>query len=215
MKRLEYILFILFFVTFFSCTSVKSEFLITEISENEAIITEYTGKSSLVIIPSKIDNYKIIAIDCGEAKSLQNKYIEILVIPKSIKYISPGFVTGCIMLKKIKVSPFSETYCDKNGILFSKDNSILISFPPNYYNSVLAHSYKVPEGVQKIEKFAFRECNNISQVELPQSVNELGAGAFASCYELKKINLPENLEIIGEACFADCKLKGAWNKWMN
>ena len=119
------------------------------------------------------------------------------------------------MLKKIKVSPFSETYCDKNGILFSKDNSILISFPPNYYNSVLAHSYKVPEGVQKIEKFAFRECNNISQVELPQSVKELGAGAFASCYELKKINLPENLEIIGEACFADCKLKGAWNKWMN
>ena len=67
----------------------------------------------------------------------------------------------------------------------------------------------------KIEKFAFRECNNISQVELPQSVKELGAGAFASCYELKKINLPENLEIIGEACFADCKLKGAWNKWMN
>ena len=110
------------------------------------------------------------------------------------------------MLKKIKVSPFSKTYCDKKGVLFSKDNSILISYPPNYYNSVLAHAYKVPEGVQKIEKFAFRECNNISQIELPESVKELGAGAFSGCCELRKINLPENLEIIGEACFANCKL---------
>lgn len=73
MKHIESILFILPFVTFFSCSSVKTEFLITKVSENEAIITEYTGNSSLVRIPSKIDNYKIIAIDCGEAKSLQNK----------------------------------------------------------------------------------------------------------------------------------------------
>ena len=149
MKHLESILP---FITFFSCSSVNSKFIITEVSENEAVITEIIGNTSLVKIPSEIDNYKIIAIDCGEAKSLQNKYIENIVIPKSIKYISPGFVTGCIMLKKIKVSPFSKTYCDKKGVLFSKDNSILISFPPNYYNSVLAHAYKVPEGVQKIEK---------------------------------------------------------------
>jgi hypothetical protein len=82
----------------------------------------------------------------------------------------------------------------------------LISFPPNYYDSILAHSYKVPKGVQKIEKFAFRECNNISQIELPESVKELGEGAFIGCCELQKINLPINLEIIGEACFTNSKI---------
>lgn len=206
MKNIVSILFILPFITLFSCSSVKSEFVIIEVAENEAIITEYIGNSSLVRIPSKIGDYKIIGIDCGEAKSLQNRYIEALVIPKTIKYISSGFVTGCIMLKKIKVSPFSKTYCDNKGVLFSKDKSVLISFPPNYYDSILAHSYKVPKGVQKIEKFAFRECNNISQIELPESVKELGEGAFIGCCELQKINLPINLEIIGEACFTNSKI---------
>lgn len=58
----------------------------------------------------------------------------------------------------------------------------------------------------KIEKFAFRECNNISQIELPESVKELGEGAFIGCCELQKINFPKNLEIIGAEYFSNSKM---------
>ena len=50
MKNIVSILFILPFITLFSCSSVKSEFVIIEVAENEAIITEYIGNSSLVRI---------------------------------------------------------------------------------------------------------------------------------------------------------------------
>ena len=44
MKHLESILP---FITFFSCSSVNSKFIITEVSENEAVITEIIGNTSL------------------------------------------------------------------------------------------------------------------------------------------------------------------------
>jgi len=69
----------------------------------------------------------------------------------------------------------------------------------------------VPDGVTKIEAFAFGHadneeegCPNLKEVILPASVKEIERFAFYQCRALVKIHFPENLKTIGQEAFRKC-----------
>ena len=61
----------------------------------------------------------------------------------------------------------------------------------------------LPEGVEAIERYAFRECQ-MSQVELPDGLRVIGKGAFMDCPYLETVVVPSSVLMVGESAFAGC-----------
>lgn len=61
------------------------------------------------------------------------------------------------------------------------------------------------EGVTTIGGVAFRDCVQLTKVELPDSLEKIGGGAFAGCTGLESIVLPDNVTSIETGAFRECK----------
>lgn len=59
----------------------------------------------------------------------------------------------------------------------------------------------IPEGVVKIEPWAFLDCENLEEIRLPDSLKTIEMCAFLGCRQLKQLQLPEGLTTIGENAF--------------
>ena len=67
---------------------------------------------------------------------------------------------------------------------------------------------RIPEGVERIDDFAFSGCSALEGIILPNSLQTLGYETFRDCGELKSIDIPRNVRWIGDYCFYRChKLK--------
>ena len=60
----------------------------------------------------------------------------------------------------------------------------------------------IPEGVKKLNWYAFNTCQNLTEVTLPQSLEYIDSWAFERCYLLKTINIPANVSVINGGAFA-------------
>ena len=69
----------------------------------------------------------------------------------------------------------------------------------------------IPDGIQRIGKDAFENCNEITSIYIPDSVDYIGYGAFAGCYNLISVHLPSNLRCIEDSTFNDCRSLKAVN----
>ena len=72
------------------------------------------------------------------------------------------------------------------------------------FSSLPIGKIKIPEGITKIESFAFKNCSSLTEIEIPDSVNNIGAGLFSDCTNLRKVKLPKNLEYIPHVLFSGC-----------
>ena len=84
----------------------------------------------------------------------------------------------------------------------------------------------LPEGIESINQYAFRECSNLTDIVIPDSVKIIGDGAFQNsglasikfgsglesigkwafqvCNSLTKITLPGSVKTIGHLAFGSC-----------
>ena len=62
----------------------------------------------------------------------------------------------------------------------------------------------VPDGVERLEDYAFYECTSLVSITLPDSLTSLGDGAFEACTSLASATLPDGLTSISEAAFYGC-----------
>jgi len=101
----------------------------------------------------------------------------------------------------VNISKDNPILCSSDGVVYSKDMSQLICYPP----AKTDESFKIPETVSEISDYAFYKCTNLKSVEIPESVEYIGDYAFSLCKGLTGINLPEGLLRIGESAFSDCE----------
>ena len=68
----------------------------------------------------------------------------------------------------------------------------------------------IPEGVEKINAYAFAQLTALEEVVLPSTLNSIEYGAFYNCSSLKKVTFSgENkLQIINQHAFEGCDLEG-------
>ena len=128
----------------------------------------------------------------------------------------------CPKVKEFKVSRMNNHFCSVDGVLYSKDMTVVhylgqgdnrptyvipntVKTIENYcfYSSSLT-SVTIPEGVTKICQGAFFSNDYLTEAHIPNSVQEIADVAFCYCPRLKEINLPEGLTYIGEQSFCHC-----------
>ena len=123
-----------------------------------------------------------------------------VTIPVSVTAIDPQAFSDCAELKEIRVSDGNSAYCSVDGVLFSKDMTVLVRYPAGQETG----SYTVPDGVTAIGPYAFQDCVSLTEVWLPASVNALGSNAFDSCTGLTAIAVPEGVTELPHYAFYQC-----------
>ena len=136
------------------------------LSDNQAVINGYTGKSATVTVPSKINGYTVVGINpygmlpssntenvtmkqvilpsslewIGAMSFIYCTKLEEVKIPSKVKWIGANAFMGCSSLKKITI-PASVT--ELNGDISPKCNSLL-----TYYviKGSYAHTYLKNQG---------------------------------------------------------------------
>lgn len=69
----------------------------------------------------------------------------------------------------------------------------------------------IPNGVEEIDKYAFRDCELLEEVIIPESVKKIGSRAFSKCSKLKNILFSKRVKVgacVFDGCTSLCDSKG-------
>lgn len=133
------------------------------------------GKKGVVTVPEGVE-----AI--GEGAFCDCAFISSVNIPASLLGMLTYFelpvikllgefaaFNGCSSLSEINVDINNKNHTSIDGVLFDKKMTRLLCYPAGKKNI----SYTIPEGVKKVEDYAFVYCKNLVSINIPSSVNEL------------------------------------------
>lgn len=163
------------------------------LDDNTICISRYIGDETNATIPAKINGLTVTTI--GKNAFAQTG-LGCLNIPASITDIKPNAFkfSG---FNKIEVDKNNLNYTSINGVLFSKDKTVLLAYPKE--NS--ATSYIIPDGVKIIESTAFMGTSNLNSIVIPNGVTTIKENAFYLCSNLKNVSIPTSVKSIGEYAF--------------
>ena len=177
------------------------------------VLYKYKGNTTEnVIIP---DGIITIQDDAFWGTSLKKIYI-----PRSVESIGNNAFDLCRNLVEINVDKNNNKYSSLDGVLFNKEQDILIKCPnketyivPNSVVSIDKYAFNccvnlknlsITNGVTNINEYAFQYCENLVNVLIPNSVTTIGSGAFEYCENLESINIPYGIKSIEYGTFQDC-----------
>ena len=129
-----------------------------------------------------------------------------VAIPAGVASIGPGAFLNCDNLTAFTVDPGNAFFSSVGGVLFDKNQMMLIAFPVG-----LGGSYAVPSGVTAIGPDAFFLCVNLTSVTMPASVTTLDDQAFDDCFGLTSIALGAGVNQISTSAFGGCTQLAAIN----
>lgn len=161
-----------------------------EVYDTYIKITGYNGMESVVTIPETIDEKPVTVL--GEDSFYQKTEMTEIYLPsgietieegafyrcyaltsitisKTVTQISSGAFFRCSSLQNITVDTDNSTYCDIDGILFTKDKTELVSYPEGKAET----QYILPDSVTRINDSAFGYKTNLKTIGIPSSVTEL------------------------------------------
>jgi len=100
------------------------------------------------------------------------------------------------------VSQDNPFYFDIDGVVFSKETGLLISFPPGK-----AEEYTIPqdERITGIGDFAFAGNPLLKKIEFGENVQYIGRYALAMCDNLLEMSVPSSVQFLGDGAFSSCK----------
>ncbi len=172
-------------------TVPKSPFY--ELSPDGKTFLKYTGNGVGFVVPEGIETVGFRAFDkVGSLKTI--------AIPKSVKTIEEGAFLWMRGVTSYNVAEENVSYRSVGGFLFTKDGKTLCQAPLG----MGLKTYEVPEGCEKIEKFAFNECSELARITLPEGFKSIGEFSFGNCVSLTSIAIPESVETVERLAFAGC-----------
>ncbi|MDY4544821.1 MAG: leucine-rich repeat protein, partial [Bacilli bacterium] len=133
---------------------------------NEITITGYLGMDENLNIPSEIDGKKVIGIE--DKTAAWSSALKSITIPDTVIKIEGGVLKNCKDLVSIKVDENNKNYADKDGVLFTKDEKVLIKYP----KGKMEKGYVIPDTVTRIEDWAFYD-SNLMLIENSDKVTEI------------------------------------------
>ncbi len=178
---------------------VEAQFAFTNIAGG-IMITRYSGPSQVVTIPDMINGQPVIAIGGSAFSPLTTTAI---TIPASVTAIAGSAFTGSRYLSAITVDGANPSYSSKDGVLFNKDQSLIIQYPIGKGDT----AYAIPGSVTRVGEGAFSSSLWLKDVTVPNSVTNIGGSAFLSCSSLVAVNIPDSVVTIGNSAFSRSGIK--------
>mgnify|MGYP005625254805 CR=1 FL=1 len=120
----------------------------------------------------------------GENVYYKTDLVETLTIPSSVTHIGNLRFGGTT----INVVGGNTVYSSQNGVLFDKQKTRLILYPPQKTTV----NYTIPTSVESIEPYAFRNAIHLEEVHIPESVLSVGDSIFLEANNLKRITVHVN-----------------------
>ena len=120
-------------------------------------------------------------------------------IPAGVAHIGRNPFDAC-PVNQFDVAPSNPVYAQVNGVLFDKQQLMLVAYPGGRRESL----YVLPQGILRIGDSAFSESDGLAGVVLPNSVTSIGEMAFYGCTGLTDVTIPGSVREISNAAFAEC-----------
>ena len=103
-------------------------------------------------------------------------------------------------LTEIEVAEGNPYLSAEDGVLFNKEKTVLLYYPPAKSGA----AYTAPAGVKEIGYSAFAGNGALKKIVLPEGLEVVGDSAFFGCAKLEEATFPEGLQRIDDEAFADC-----------
>ena len=175
---------------FYGAANLQNIYLPDSIESIGASAFENSGLASINFPEGLESIYSSAFFNCNSLSDIE--------LPSSLTFLgSQVFV--CRSLESIAVSAENPSYCSADGILFSKDMSELIAYPPS---KSYGGEYAIPESVRVIKETAFCYAK-LDNIRLPENLEEIGHSAFWGTW-LEDIIIPPSVFYIGEDIFGNC-----------
>lgn len=110
-----------------------------------------------------------------------------LYIPASVQFIGDFAFSACTRLTAIYVDAENQYYSDSDGVLYNKDLTEIILFPPS--SSIT--EFTIPDSVTRIRTAAFSESFNLKDLYIPSSVQTFEQFCFSYCESLEGIYIED------------------------
>jgi len=123
-----------------------------------------------------------------------------IIIPASVKKIGNNVFNGCTGLTQINVDAANTNFNSVDGVLYNKDKSTLLVYPPGKPDI----SYTIASSVDTIGSFAFGYCKNLTSITIPTSVVYITHAAFMQCNGLTTMFIPASVTFLNNNPFYDC-----------
>jgi len=152
---------------------------------NGSAVIGSTRKASVVppprgeyAIPSRLGGFPVVI---GDSAFMDCPDLTSVFIPRDVT-IDEGFAQQGVRmfassekLTRFVVAEDHPNYVSLDGVLFDKDMTTLIRFPPGKDGK--DGKYAIPEGIVTIGGYAFEGCKELTSLTLPSSLTEIRGGA--------------------------------------
>jgi len=105
-----------------------------------------------------------------------------ITIPEGLKTLGTDAFYFCAALEEIDVAPSNTEFSGREGVLFNKDQTILLQYPAAKEQT----HYSIPDSVIRVEPNAFLDSPKLQTLFIPKSVAEVGDGSEESAFFLMK-----------------------------
>ena len=130
-----------------------------------------------------------------------------ITLPESLTSIGERTFEGCTHLEIIEYTGTPEQYFNismgRAWVHFSY--SLRLDIDVNGETEEVT-SLVVPEGVTRIQSYAFYNCSSLISITLPESLKSIGVSAFQYCFRLTTVDLSgcTSLTSIANYAFSNC-----------
>lgn len=224
---------------FAACSGLKELKLPDTVKSIGAYAFSYCEKLSDLTIPesvSAVGDYAFAYSGLGNSLELWEgletlgsmsfyycRSIKTVTIPASLTSIGSLAFLGCEGLEKFEVSSDSLYFKEIDGILYSKDETILEIFPKGknltdftipdtvkyipsgaFFDNPFLENIDMTDSVEAIGEAAFSNCSALRSITLSSKLTELTDSIFCDCSSLKSIEIPQSVTAIGDYAFLEC-----------
>ena len=177
-------------------------------------LIQYQGEAPEILkVPSSVANCPVEFI--GSGIFIHNLRIRKVILPKQLKKIPKYAFSECNELEEIvfpntlvSIGPYAFYGCKKlKGI---KLNNCLRQISVAAFSQChsLEGTLELPEKLETIQRYAFSECNHITNIIMKNGVAEIGQHTFNACQSLETITISTKLSSMPLGIFQSCvKLK--------
>ncbi|MDY6380561.1 MAG: leucine-rich repeat domain-containing protein [Bacteroidales bacterium] len=169
------------------------EDLIFRDASKSCLVKCNTGHEGKILIPEQ-------TLKIEHAAFSGCKLVTEIFVPQSVKDIHERVFFDCDSLSRINVDERNPYFCSVDGVLFSKDMTLLKAYPENRPGN----TYAIPTSVETIGEMAFYGSNHLQSMVIPENVRFIHKGGFTGCHSLKRMTIKPGLLAIRDEAFFYC-----------